>query len=350
VFDSGLRAPAAPGSIFAVYAQTPKDSLVGVTLSVICGAAMSFVVASLLLRMDKGDIEEEDLIAAMGVMEGMKGKKSAATAAALGVYGDTRGAGPIHSVVFACDAGMGSSAMGASVLRKKFTDAGLADVTVVNKAIANLDDGFDLVVSHQDLTDRARQKTPSALHVSVENFMASPRYDEIVELLRERNGGGSAAAAAAPPVEEAGSTAGLLDRSSVVLDGGTASKADAISRAGELLVAAGAVEPAYVDAMHVREQSVSTAMGNLLAIPHGTNEAKADVRRTAISFVRYPEGIDWNGREVKYVVGIAALGNEHLKLLARIAEVFTDQAQVQRLESAESTDDVLSVLGEVQPV
>jgi PTS system mannitol-specific IIC component len=348
VFDSGLSAPAAPGSIFAVYAQTPRDSLVGVTLSVICGAAVSFVIASLLLRLDKGDIEEEDLIAAMGVMEGMKGKKSAATAAALGVYAEGGGTGPIKSVVFACDAGMGSSAMGASVLRKKFTDAGFSDVSVVNKAIANLTDSYDLVVSHQDLTDRARQKTPSALHVSVENFMASPRYDELVELLRERNGGGTTSAPAAREEPPAG--AGLLVRSSIVLDGGTASRDDAITRAGELLVAAGAASPAYVDAMHVREQSVSTAMGKGLAIPHGTNEAKAEVERTAISFVRYPDGIDWNGKQVKFVVGIAALGNEHLKLLGRIAEVFTDPAQVERLESAATEDDVLAVLGEVAPV
>ncbi len=251
-------------------------------------------------------------------------------------------------MVFACDAGMGSSAMGASVLRKKFQDAGFPDVTVVNKAISNLTDTYDLVVSHQDLTERARQKTPSAMHVSVENFMASPRYDEIVELLHERNEGGTAAVTAAA-AEDDGGTARLLDRDSIVLDGGAATRDEAITRAGELLVAAGSVEPAYVDAMHVREQSVSTAMGNMLAIPHGTNEAKADVRRTAITFVRYPAGIDWNGKQVKYVVGIAALGNEHLKLLARIAEIFTDPEQVQRLEAAGSADEVMEVLGAVQP-
>ena len=346
-FDSGLRAPAAPGSIFAVYAQTPADSLLGVTLSVIGGAAVSFTIASILLRMDKGDIEEGDLIAAMGVMQGMKGKESAAAQAVIG-SGAASG-GPVHSIVFACDAGMGSSAMGASVLRKKVTDAGFGDVTVVNQSIANLTDTYDLVVSHQDLTARARQKTPSATHVSVENFMASPRYDEIVGLLEARNGGGGAAPVAADE-DSSSVTAGLLDPESIVLDGGAADRDDAITRAGELLVAAGAVEPAYVDAMHEREQSVSTAMGNLLAIPHGTNEAKSSVRQTAISFVRYPQGIDWNGREVKFVVGIAALGNEHLQLLRRIAEVFTDDAQVQRLEAATSPDDVLAVLGVVQPV
>jgi PTS system mannitol-specific IIC component len=142
---------------------------------------------------------------------------------------------------------------------------------------------------------------------------------------------------------------GLLTEASIVLDGGTASRDDAITRAGELLVAAGAVDPSYVDAMHEREASVSTGMGNGLAIPHGTNEAKSSVRRTAISFVRYSDGVDWGGKDVRYVVGIAALGNEHLKLLARIAEIFVDPDQVRRLETANSPLEVMEVLGAVQP-
>jgi len=82
---------------------------------------------------------------------------------------------------------MGSSAMGASVLRKKIQDSGHSEVTVVDKAISNLTDDIDLVVTHQDLTDRAREKTPSAIHVSVDNFMGSPRYDEIVAMVQENN-------------------------------------------------------------------------------------------------------------------------------------------------------------------
>jgi PTS system mannitol-specific IIC component len=94
---------------------------------------------------------------------------------------------PIRKIVFACDAGMGSSAMGASVLRNKLKKAGFEDVNVVNVAIANLDDSYDLVVTHQDLTLRARDRTPSAQHVSVGNFMASPKYDEIVEEVKHTN-------------------------------------------------------------------------------------------------------------------------------------------------------------------
>ena len=112
-------------------------------------------------------------------MESMKGKQSIASSALAG----GQHSGAIHKIVFACDAGMGSSAMGASVLRKKIHSAGYGDVSVINKSIASLADEWDLVVTHQDLTDRARQRTGSAVHVSVDNFMGSPKYDEIVELL-----------------------------------------------------------------------------------------------------------------------------------------------------------------------
>ncbi|HEU4336795.1 MAG TPA: PTS mannitol transporter subunit IICB [Nocardioides sp.] len=187
-FDVGLRAPAAPGSIFAVYAQTARGDYLGVTLGVFGAAAVTLVVASVLLKMDKSD-DEGDLTAATAQMEANKGKKSSVASALTGgaATATATATREIRNIVFACDAGMGSSAMGASVLRKKIQDAGHPEVTVVNKAIANLDDSYDLVVSHQDLTDRARQKTPSAEHVSVDNFMASPRYDEIVELVRENN-------------------------------------------------------------------------------------------------------------------------------------------------------------------
>ncbi len=182
LFDSGLRAPAAPGSIIAVYAQTPAGSFLGVTLAVFGAAAVSFLVASLLLKTDRS--EDGDLTAATADMEAMKGKTSVASSA---IAGSTATSGSISTIVFACDAGMGSSAMGASVLRKKVHAAGFEDVTVVNKAIANLTDDVDVVVTHQDLTARAEQRTPSAVHVSVDNFMSSPKYDEIVELVRERN-------------------------------------------------------------------------------------------------------------------------------------------------------------------
>ncbi len=192
IFDAGLRAPAAPGSVFAVYAQVPGDSVLGVTLSIIGGAAASFAVAAILLKLDKTEEAEDQLVAATHQMEAMKGKESSvASALTGGAVATAVATRPVEKIVFACDAGMGSSAMGASVLRKKVHDAGFTSVTVVNQAIANLADDSDLVVTHQDLTDRARMQSPSAIHVSVENFLGSPRYDEIVEIVRESHGGAS---------------------------------------------------------------------------------------------------------------------------------------------------------------
>jgi PTS system mannitol-specific IIC component len=340
VFDSGLQGVAAPGSIIAVWLATPASSFVGVTLSVVLSATVSFLVASFLLKLEKDD-DEGDLAAATAQMEANKGKKSSVAGALTGAAVATK---EIRSIVFACDAGMGSSAMGASVLRKKVHAAGHTEVTVVNKAISNLADDVDLVVTHQDLTDRARLKTPSALHVSVENFMGSPKYDEIVELVSQSNAGTSAGDE--PPKAEApaGAEPEVLSASSIVLGGSARDRDSAIEEAGRLLVDAGAVDPSYVASMHERETSVSTFMGNGLAIPHGTNEAKPSIRRTAISFVRYDEPVDWNGKPAEFVIGIAGAGNDHLALLAKIAEIFTSNDRIAQLRAAGSADEVLQVL------
>lgn len=342
LFGSGLRAPAAPGSIIAIYAQTASGSFLGVTLSVLGATAVSFTVAAFLLKTDKAT-DEPDLAAATASMESMKGKKSSVSTALVGAgAGPT---GPIRTIVFACDAGMGSSAMGASVLRKKIQQAGFGDVKVTNSAISNLTDTYDLVVTHRDLTARAAQKTGAAVQVSVDDFMSSPRYDEIVEQLRQTNGDRTAAPTPVAEEPRATEAAGeVLPLSSIVLDGSARTAAQAIDEAGELLVAAGAVEPAYVSAMHEREKSVSTFMGNGLAIPHGTNEAKSAIRRTGISFVRYPEPIDWNGKPAEFVVGIAGAGNDHMALLTRIAHVFLDKDRVAQLRSAGSAEEIQAVL------
>src|SRR5690625_1645091 len=252
VFGSGLRAPAAPGSVIAVLIQSPASSLLGVTLSVVLSAVVTFVVAVPLLRLGKGGTD--DLAGATASMEQMKGKRSSVASALTGGGTATR-TGTIRNVVFACDAGMGSSAMGASVLRRKIKAAGHDDVTVVNKAISTLTDDVDVVITHRDLTERARQRTPSAVHVSVDAFMASPRYDEVVELI-DRSRGEASAAESALPTEPAPSPsvpaedqpgpqdraaapdpagAGVLSRESIVLDGTATTRDEAISEAGRLL-------------------------------------------------------------------------------------------------------------------
>ena len=346
ITGSGLRAPAAPGSIFAVYAMTASDSYVGVTLSVVLAATVSFLIGSFILRISPVPAESDNLGEATAKMEAMKGKKSSVASMLAGAA--TKG--PISTVVFACDAGMGSSAMGASVLRNMIKKAGFPEVKVTNSAIANLTDSYDVVVTHQDLAERAAPYTTSAAHFSVDNFMNSPRYAEIVELVKASNGAGAApatAAAVVPGDDEALAAGSILARESVVLNGTAGTRDAAIDEAGALLLARGAVNAAYVAAMHEREESVSTYMGNFLAIPHGTNEAKGNIASSAVSIIRYPEGIDWNGKPVKFVVGVAGVNNEHLAILSSIARVFTDKDQVARLEAASSVDEVLDIFRKV---
>jgi PTS system mannitol-specific IIA component len=142
-------------------------------------------------------------------------------------------------------------------------------------------------------------------------------------------------------------TQSILEPQNVVAAGAATTRDEAIREAGALLVTAGAVKQEYVDSMFERENSVSTYMGNFLAIPHGTNDAKESIVRSALSLVRYAEPIDWDGQPVKFAVGIAGLNNEHLEILSKIAIVFSDEDEVQKLIDAGSQDEIFALLEEV---
>ncbi|CDJ98857.1 fused mannitol-specific PTS enzymes: IIA components; IIB components; IIC components [Microbacterium sp. C448] len=228
ILGGGLAFPAAPGSIIAVTAAASSPAAGGITnllvvyLSVLLAATVTFLITAVILRASrKRDLlaEADTFGAAIAQTEANKGKSSAAMDALRVSSGSDRAADrdadaaldkleteretggradggllttkQVKTIVFACDAGMGSSAMGASVLRNKIKKAGIDDVTVTNKAIANLDGSADLIITQNQLTDRARQKTPEAIHVSVDNFMNSPKYDEVVELVRDQHQDGA---------------------------------------------------------------------------------------------------------------------------------------------------------------
>lgn len=139
----------------------------------------------------------------------------------------------------------------------------------------------------------------------------------------------------------------ILPRENVRIVPGGATRDDAIRQAGRVLVDSGAVDASYIDSMLERESSVSTYMGNWLAIPHGTNDAKGLIRRSAMSLLRYEDPIDWGGEPARFVVGIAGLENEHLEILSKIAVVFSDEEQVQTLLAAGTPDDIVALLAEV---
>jgi PTS system mannitol-specific IIA component len=139
----------------------------------------------------------------------------------------------------------------------------------------------------------------------------------------------------------------VLTPSLIRVPGTARSKDDAIREAGEMLVEAGAVTPAYIDSMYERERSVSTYMGNYLAIPHGTNESKESIKRSALSVIRYDQPIDWDGNEVRFALGIAGYQGGHMDILSRVAIVFSDTDEVDKLVAAGSAEEIYDLLNAV---
>lgn len=172
ICGSGLVSPASPGSIIAILGMCKMGSHLGVILSVIGATAVSMVIASVILKASKD--EGEDLQAAQDQMKKMKNVENKES---------TKKINELRQIVFACDAGMGSSAMGATILTKKLKAAGI-DVDVPHYAINDIPESTEVVVTHQSLVERVHSKVPHAVVFPITNFMGGTEYDEIVEKLK----------------------------------------------------------------------------------------------------------------------------------------------------------------------
>ncbi|HEP1340945.1 TPA: PTS mannitol transporter subunit IICBA [Streptococcus pyogenes] len=186
LLGSGLGGPASPGSIIAILSMVPKGgSYLAVLTGVFSAALVSFLIASIILKADKSVDDESALAEAQAATQAAKAESKGQTLSSQASAQFS--SDDIQQIIFACDAGMGSSAMGASILRDKVKKAGLS-IPVTNKAISNLTDVTNtLIVTQQELAPRAAQKTPRAVHVSVDNFLATPKYDEIVAQLAKKS-------------------------------------------------------------------------------------------------------------------------------------------------------------------
>lgn len=330
---SGLVAPASPGSIFAVLLMTPKSSMFGVILAVLIACAVSFVIASFFLKLQKGEGSLEE------ATQQMKNLKSGQNANVNHVEINYNG---LKKIFVSCDAGMGSSAMGASMLRKKVKDAGL-DIEVANCAINDLPDNARLVITHQDLTLRAKQQVPTAMHLSLTNFLDNKFYDHLVSELKAEVGQQNA-----KPAETVETHAHFtLAPNQVFLGLKAANKEEAIRFAGEQLVKGGFVQPSYVDAMLEREKLVSTYLGEGVAVPHGTIEAKDAVLKTGIVFCQYPDGVRFTDEEdgvAKLVIGIAARNNEHIQVVTAITNALDSEEAINTLTTTDDVEKVLALL------
>ncbi|WP_302959465.1 PTS mannitol transporter subunit IICBA [Alistipes finegoldii] len=382
--DAGLVAPASPGSILSVLAMAPKGKTLIVLLGVVISAAVSLVVAAPFIRRASKTETEGD--PAVG--------KLPQSAAGISPHAAGR---PVRKVIFACDAGMGSSALGATRFRKRLRDAEIG-VAVGNSAADRIPSDADVVVCQSVLAERIAAAAKGAELIVIDNFLSDPGLDALFARLESakptaagpgtvscgesdsdmsdarlaeavlpsdvcdaRSAGATpssetsafrpaettaspdmpVAADSAPQPEETASAPKDAAPDGAILQPGNIRvglpaepKEEAIRRAGELLVAGGYARPEYVDAMLRREELATTCLGMGLAIPHGTSDAKERVLRSGIVVLQYPDGVDFDGEKAHLIVGIAGVGDEHLEILARLSASFEDEELLQRLMTA----------------
>ena len=337
LFGSGLSSPASPGSIIAILAVTPKASMLGVSISVIAAATVSFLVSVVLLKTTKNadksfEDAQSDVIAMKDESKGLKT--------------ETFNLGNVTKIVVACDAGMGSSAMGAGVLRKKVQDANL-DINVINLAINNLTSDADIVITHKDLTQRAKQYAPNAHHISLTNFLDSDLYSQLVKELVAAQDVSNTNHSNIATSTDSNQPLFKLTEKDIFLGLTAQNKEEAIRFAGQKLVDNGYVKPVYIEAMLERERLTSTYLGESIAVPHGTIEAKDSVINTGIVFCQYPAGVKFGEEaddKAKIVIGIAARNNEHLDVIAKLTNALDDPNIIAKLSSTTRFDEVLAIL------
>lgn len=341
----GLVSAASPGSIIAEMLMTPQGGYVANIAGIGVAAAVSFAISVFLLKFfgkDASLAEAQAQVAASKAAS--KGQAAPAADAPTGAEVD------IHSVkkiVFACDAGMGSSAMGATMLRNKLKDAGITDIEVIHHPVSEIPGDCQIVVTHHELAHRAVASNPRARVIPIQNFMGAPEYAMLVdELVAARSG--KAAPAAAPAAAEAPSAPGaiLLEKKNIVLNCKSVTPEEAITACGKLMVDSGYCTEGYVQGMIERNAGFPVAIGSHVAIPHGTNESREFIQKTGLVVMTYPEGIVWGEDEelVRLVIGIASQGEEHLDILNRIVEVCETEEDTDALVDNATVEDLYKKL------
>lgn len=326
LLDGGLIAPASPGSILAVLAMTPKGAFLANIADCLVATCVSCAVASVFIKASASDESDESLENARAAMSERKNRGKAPEAV------HVSGA-ELRTIVYACDAGMGSSALGAASLRKKLKKAGYTEISVTNAAIGNIPKDAQIVVTHEKLADRAVEDSPQAEHFFVKNFTQNDVYDKIIERLESAKADGVLTSGQHGAAEKH-----VLDMGNIQVGLQSVTKEEAIRAAGEALVASGYVGEEYIEGMLNRECDISTYVGYGIAIPHGENKVKDSIKSSGIVIMQYPEGIKFGDDTAYIIVGIAGKGDDHLAILANIATTM-DECTDEELKEIYTTKD-----------
>lgn len=342
ITKAGLVGPSAPGSIIAFMSMSPKSSIAITALGVLIAAAVSFLVSSPIVKMAGSKSLEDAQKKTSDMKAESKGQKTEVLSGADVKTDD------IKKIVFACDAGMGSSAMGATKFRNRIKPLNLG-ITVTNTSVDNVPADADVVVCQYILQDRAVKSAPQARLVAIGNFLQDPNLDTFYAELEGRANGTSTPAPAVeaePEVkEEKKAKKAVLKKEGIKTGLKSVDKETAIRAAGQLLCDLGFTNEDYIQAMVDRENMVSTYMGMGVAIPHGTSNAKETVKKSGIVVMQYPEGVDFGDEKAYLVIGIAGVGDEHLEILGNIVASLEDEELLETLKKNADVDTIMKTFG-----
>ncbi len=335
----GLVATPSPGSLFAILAMSPRSDILSVLAAILVSVVVTFIIAHLILsRLEtspESDAEEEKKIRE-GLDKEQEMPKEKGLERDLSKMENWEN---ISKIVFACDTGMGSSAMGAALVSKMLEEAKV-NMRVENAPIDDLPADADLVITIEALKTRAIHSAPNAIHIGVMDFLYKPQYEALIENIKKYC------------IHEKGNIEMSLPNAILTIDNihlnmPSVSKEAAIRYAGELLCSSGYVEPAYIQGMLSREEKFTTFIGNGVAIPHGENEVKECVIASGLVVIQYPEGIDFgDGNVANIVIGIAGKGNEHIQLLSNIAEAIEDDTLLNQMFTTEDKSFIFNLFSQ----
>lgn len=223
-----------------------------------------------------------------------------------------------------CDAGMGSSALGASLLKREFKNSRV-EVQIQNVSIDMDMQEADLLVTHQHFEPSLRKHYPGKQIVGLDDFLNKQNLKKVVQMMENTK-------------------KAVLLKSNIRIKTEIVSSDEAIVAVGKQLLESGYVEEKYIEGMLERDHSLSVFMGNKIALPHGEYEYKKNILNSGIVVDVYPNGIDWHGETVNLVVGLAGIGEDHIQILSNIATVFGEIEEVDKVLEHQDIDMIFDLL------
>lgn len=326
----GLVSIASPGSIIIITLLAPMQDKLLILFGVAFSSLVSFVVAYGILKNSKETLQEEIYLNEIIVStpENLE-------------------------ICVACDAGMGSSAMGATLLRRKLEKENIKGIKVVNSSIDSIPEKSNIIVVHKQLLNRLKVNKENKDVFVINDFMDSAFYDILIEKIKELVKGYKPIESIKEEIEKPKETITekiesdkknklkLFEKENIYLGLKRTDKQSALTKAGEILVEKGYVEKGYIGSILEREQMSNTYLDHGIAIPHCALDGIKYIKNSGIVILQYPYGIDYgNGKIVYLVIAIASIKDKHINILEKLAELFDDYKIAEQLSTTLDADEI----------